>query len=351
MLKEISKNAVKWALLSASVLFFFGCNSMSVDEPPVAEKTEDAQPAEEKKENLVWDAGAVQLELKKLADGVYAFYPTDAKEKNPKGYPVATSGGFVVGDNEVLVIESMVNKRLAEQVMGFVKQVTDKPIRYLVNTSYHGDHAYGNYVFPKSVSIIQHRKTKEFMDNAEAFEADKKFMVQYFGANRGIEDVIARTADIVVDDGDVKTFDLGNKKVQIIHMGYAQTEGDLFVWVPGSKVFWTGNPVVAQPPALPWLLDGKHEEVLATLKKVRKFLPEDAIVVPGHGVPMQPKDIDFEIRYLESLHQAVKNAVEQGMTVEETQKTITLPDFQGYSLFDWVHSGVNVPNTYKDLSN
>ncbi len=69
--------------------------------------------SEEKKENLVWDAGAVQLEYAKLAPGVYAYYPTDASEKNPKGYPVATSGGFVVGDKEVLVVESMVNKRLA----------------------------------------------------------------------------------------------------------------------------------------------------------------------------------------------------------------------------------------------
>ena len=106
--------------------------------------------AEEKKENLVWDAGTVQLKLEKLAEGVYALYPTDAREKNSKGYPVATSGGFVVGDNEVLVIESMVNKRLAEQVIEFVKSVTDKPIRYVVNTSYHGDHAYGNYVFPQN---------------------------------------------------------------------------------------------------------------------------------------------------------------------------------------------------------
>ena len=348
MFKEISKNIVKWALLSASVLFFFGCNSMPADEPPVAEKTENAQPAEEKKENLVWDAGAVQLEYHKLAPGVYAYYPTDAKEKNPKGYPVATSGGFVVGDNEVLVVESMVNKRLAEQVMGFVKQVTDKPIGYVVNTSYHGDHAYGNYVFPKSAKIIQHSKTKAFMDNKEGFEADKKFMAQYFGANRGIEDVVARTADIIVDDK--KTIDLGNKKVEIRHFGFAQTEGDLFIWVPGDKVFWTGNPVVAQPPALPWLLEGKHEEALATLKKVREFLPEDAIVVPGHGVPIKPKDIDFKIGYLEALHKEVKNAVEQGMTLEEAQKTITLPDFQGYALFGWVHSGVNVPNTYKDLS-
>ena len=151
------------------------------------------QKAEEKKERLVWDAGTVQLELEKLAEGVYAYFPTDAKEKNPKGYPVATSGGFVVGDNGVLVVDSMVNKRLADQVMGFVKEVTDKPILYVVNTSYHGDHAYGNYAFPKTARIIQHSKTKAFMDNKEGFEADKKWMAQYFGANRGIEDQIFQT--------------------------------------------------------------------------------------------------------------------------------------------------------------
>ena len=351
MLKEMSKNVVKLAILSVSVFFFFGCNSMPVDEPPVAEKTEDAKPAEEKKENLVWDAGTVQLKLEKLAEGVYAYYPTDAHEKNPKGYPVATSGGFVVGDDAVLVVESMVNKRLTDQVLGFVKEVTDKPIRYLVNTSYHGDHAYGNYAFPKSVSIIQHRKTKDFMDNKEGFEVDKKFMVQYFGAHRGIEDVVARTADIVLEDGARYEVDLGNKKVEIRHFGFAQTEGDLFIWVPEDKVFWTGNPVVAQPPALPWLLDGKHEEALATLKKVRAFLPEDAVVVPGHGVPIKPKDIDFKSGYLETLHKEVKNAVAQGMTLEEAQKSITLPDFQGYALFGWVHTQINVPNTSKELSN
>ena len=242
----------------------------------------------------------------------------------------------------------MVNKRLAEQVIGFVKKITDKPILYVVNTSYHGDHAYGNYAFPKTSKIIQHSKTKAFMDNKEAFEADKKFMTQYFGANRGIEEVVARTADIIVDDK--KTIDLGNKKVEIMHLGFAQTAGDLFVWVPDNKVFWTGNPVVAQPPALPWLLDGKHEEVLTTMKKVRSFLPDDAVVVPGHGVPAKPKDLDFIIRYLETLHREVKSAIGKGSSLEQAQKSITMKEFQGYALWGWVHSGVNVPNTYKDLS-
>lgn len=306
--------------------------------------------AEEQKENLIWDAGAVQLEYHKVAPGVYVYHPIDAKEKNSKGYPVATSGGFVVGDESVLVVESMVNKRLAEQVISFVKEVTDKPIRYLVNTSYHGDHSYGNYVFPKSVSIIQHRKTKEFMDNKEAFEADKKFMAQYFGANRGIEEVVARAGDIILEDAGKLTLELGNKEVQIMHMGFAQTEGDLFIWVPEDKVFWTGNPVVAGPPALPWLLDGKHDLSLTTMKRIRNFLPKDAIVVPGHGVPISPKDLNFKIRYLEALDREVKKALKTGLTLDQAQKNITMPEFQGYALFGWVHTQVNVPATYKDLS-
>ena len=186
------------------------------------------------------------------------------------------------------------------------------------------------------------------MDNKEAFEADKKFMAQYFGANRGIEEVKARTADIIVDDK--KLIDLGNKKVEIMHMGFAQTEGDLFVWVPGAKVFWMGNPIVAMPPALPWLLDGKHQEVLATMKKIRQFLPEDATVVPGHGIPIGPKDIDFTIGYLGMLHKEVKYAVNSGTSLEQAQKEITMKDFQGYALWGWVHTQVNVPATYKDIS-
>jgi len=335
--RKLLSNQSKY-FLAVTVILLFGISTIEAEE----------KKSEQNKEQLVWDAGTVQLEMEKLAEGVYAYYPTDAKEKNPKGYPVATSGGFIVGDKGVLVVESMVNKRLAHQVMGFVKKVTDKPILYVVNTSYHGDHAYGNYVFPKTSKIIQHSKTKAFMDNKEAFEADKKFMAQYFGANRGIEEVKARTADIIVDDK--KLIDLGNKKVEIMHMGFAQTEGDLFVWVPGAKVFWMGNPIVAMPPALPWLLDGKHQEVLATMKKIRQFLPEDATVVPGHGIPIGPKDIDFTIGYLGMLHKEVKYAVNSGTSLEQAQKEITMKDFQGYALWGWVHTQVNVPATYKDIS-
>ena len=86
------------------------------------------------------------------------------------------------------------------------------------------------------------------------------------------------------------------------------------------------------------------------MKSVRKFLPEDAIVIPGHGIPIKPKDIDFTIDYLETLHNEVNTALKKGMSLEQAQKNISMEKFQGYALWGWVHSGVNVPNTYKDLS-
>src|SRR5258708_158918 len=112
---------------------------------------------------LVWTASQVALVAKEVASNVYAFYPDDAPQKTVAGIPVATSGGFIVGNNSVLVIDTMLNRRLAEQVMALVRERTEKPIRYVVNTSYHGDHSYGNQFFPADVVIIQHRATQEYI--------------------------------------------------------------------------------------------------------------------------------------------------------------------------------------------
>jgi glyoxylase-like metal-dependent hydrolase (beta-lactamase superfamily II) len=92
----------------------------------------------------VWDANKVELVSEKLDDGVFAYYPSDAKELEKQGKPVATSGGFIVGDKGVLIIDTMLNQRLNTQVQKMVQKETGKPIIFAVNTSFHGDHSYGN---------------------------------------------------------------------------------------------------------------------------------------------------------------------------------------------------------------
>lgn len=295
----------------------------------------------------VWDGNKVVLVSEELDNGVFAYYPSDAKELEQKGIPVATSGGFIVGDSGVLVIDTMLNKRLNDQVQKMVKMKAGEPIVYAVNTSFHGDHSYGNMYLPKNTVIIQHENTKKYID--KHFKADTEFMIQNFGTGRGIEDIVPDTGDILVAEGGKITLDLGGKSVDIIDFGFAQTGGDLFIWEPQSKVLWTGNPIITIKPSLPWLLDGHLLQTLETLKKVYAFLPADARVVPGHGSVMGREDLIWHIDYLDTVKKQVQAAIDDGLTLEQTVERVKMPEFGGYGLFGWVHPGLNVPAAYKDL--
>jgi glyoxylase-like metal-dependent hydrolase (beta-lactamase superfamily II) len=295
----------------------------------------------------VWDGNKVELVSEKLANGVYAFYPSDAKELESKGIPVATSGGFIAGTKGTLVIDTMLNQRLNKQVQKLVKKNTGKKVAYAVNTSFHGDHSYGNMYLPENTVVIQHENTKAYID--KHFKADTEFMIQNFGTGRGIEEIVPDTGDILVAEGGKVTIDLGGKFVDIIDFGFAQTGGDLFIWEPESKVMWTGNPIITIKPSLPWLLDGHLLETLETLKKVYAFLPEDARVVPGHGSVMGREDITWHINYLETVKNQVQKAIDDGLTLEQTVEQVKMPEFGGYALFGWVHPALNVPAAYKDL--
>ncbi|WP_367989343.1 MBL fold metallo-hydrolase [Vibrio sp. NTOU-M3] len=295
----------------------------------------------------VWDGNKVVLQSEKLADGVFAYYPENAKEFEKEGKAVATSGGFIIGDKSVLMIDTMLNKRLYQQAESLIKKQTTLPISFAVNTSFHGDHSYGNMYLPSQTQIIQHINTKNYID--EHFEKDAQFMIANFGKGRGIEEIKPVSANILLPEEGRLTLDLGNKYVEIIDFGFAQTGGDLFVWEPESKTMWTGNPIITMAPSLPWLLDGHLLETLETLKEVYHFLPEDAKVVPGHGSVIKRSDIKWHIDYLEAVKSEVQKALNAGLTLEETVQQVKLPEFSGYSLFNWVHPDLNVPAAYKDL--
>jgi len=296
----------------------------------------------------VWDANKVVLTSEKLNDGIFAYYPEGATKMQEQGKPVATSGGFIVGDKGVLIIDTMLNKRLNQQVQDMVKDKAGKRIRYAVNTSAHGDHSYGNMYLPEDTVIIQHSNTQKYV--SKNFKADTEFMMQNFGKGRGIEEIVPRTGDILVETKGKIKLDLGGKFVEIIDFGFAQTGGDLFIWEPASKVLWAGNAIVAPKLALTWLLDGHLVETLETLQKVYDFLPEDARIVPGHGSVMGKEDIKWHIDYLATVKKQVQVAIDEGLTLKQTVEKVKMPEFGGYALFGWVHPSLNIPAAYKDLS-
>ncbi|MBO9202509.1 MULTISPECIES: hypothetical protein [Niastella] len=298
----------------------------------------------------IWDGNKVELKLHKIATDVYAIQPASVESETTKGIPQATSGGFIVGDKGVMLIECFLNKRLFDQEIKLIRSVTDKPILYAVNTSDHGDHCFTNYLLPPNTLIIQNEYAKENLSSN--FEGIKQFMIMLFGKGRGIEEAKYRPADLTIARNNRFKVDLGGGKiVELINTGTAQSPADLFVWMPAEKVFWAGNPFIAESPTIPWLFDGYFLEPAANLKKIYDMLPDDAIIVPGHGKITNKAGIKYTIDYVQSLRQQVQDAVQKGLTLEQTQQTVTMKEYdKGYLLFNWLHFNFNLPNAYKDIS-
>src|SRR3990170_1288725 len=97
-------------------------------------------------------------ELKRLSDGVYAFI----------GEEGATNSGFVVTEKGVVVIDTQGPRGLAMELRRKIKEVTELPVIYAINTHYHGDHTFGNQFFREGYGIIGHEKTRETLIEEDA---------------------------------------------------------------------------------------------------------------------------------------------------------------------------------------
>ena len=130
-----------------------------------------------------------RLETRELAPGIYGLLSSK---------PPVDNSGFVVGDHGVLVIDAHINGAMAGLIQAAVRQVTKKPILYVVNTNYHGDHTFGNSAFPQDTLIVAQQKTAESMRD---FEREKQFLLPYVDNDRTVfGDVQLRLPDLVLDN-------------------------------------------------------------------------------------------------------------------------------------------------------
>jgi glyoxylase-like metal-dependent hydrolase (beta-lactamase superfamily II) len=253
----------------------------------------------------------VRLETRRMAEGVYALVSSRI--------PVDNSG-FVVGDRGVLVIDAHINGEMARAIQAAVREVTDKPILYLVNTNYHGDHTFGNYAFPSETQIVAHRATAEQM---KQFEREKQFLLATVNHDPTVYgDVRLRLPDIVFDDQ--LRLDLGGRIVELYHFGPGNTQGDAVVNVPDAGVAWTGNLVLGTG-AVPFLIEGGAEDYLETIERFAATLDVESIV-PGHG-PILPESIlDGYRMYLSDLIERVPSMAREGRSLDATLEAVTLDE-------------------------
>ena len=170
-----------------------------------------------------------RLETTELAPGVYGLLSSK---------PPVDNSGFVVGEHGVLVIDAHINGAMARLIQTAVRQVTSKPILYVVNTNYHGDHTFGNYAFPQQTLIVAQQKTAERMRD---FEREKQFLLPTVDNDPTVfGDVRLRLPDLVIDE--YLELDLGGRAVELYHFGHGNTPGDTVVFVPEGPSRLGGQP-------------------------------------------------------------------------------------------------------------
>jgi cyclase len=197
--------------------------------------------------------------------------------------PPKDNNGLVVGERAALVIDAGIVPDISAQIQQLAAKQTDRPLRYLVNTSYHGDHTFGNASFPAEVTVVSSRINRDIMT------------------------------------------DLGGRIVQLLYFGPGNGPGDTIVYVPDARVAWTGN-YLNHAGIAPMLLQGGPIPYLDSLRRMRAALPELCTIVPGHGpVGDGHAAIDWLIGYLEQLLHDVGEARRAGRTVQQTLETCPSP--------------------------
>lgn len=248
----------------------------------------------------------VGLELvpQQLADGVYALMANQPPKDN---------NGVVVGEHGALVIDSGTTPEVGRLIQRVVADVTDQPIRYLTNTTYHGDHTFGNSAFGPDVAVVSSRINKAAMDDLSREKSMRTDSM--YGDDRVLDDVTRwRAPDIVFDR--FAEIDLGGRVVQLWHFGPGNGPGDTLVYLPDAKVAWTGNFI--GPAGFPgMLLIGDPISYRHTVLAMRATLDIDTFV-PGHGFigPAQP-GIDGFLTYLDHLGESVAAAKAAGQSADE----------------------------------
>ncbi|MGE0659587.1 MAG: MBL fold metallo-hydrolase [Reyranellaceae bacterium] len=211
------------------------------------------------------DLADKKITFSKLADNAYAY--------TAEGDP---NTGIVIGDDAVMVIDTQATPVMAQDVIRRIREVTDKPIKYVVLSHYHAVRVLGASAYGAD-HIIASEATRDMI--VERGQQDYLSEVQRFPRLfRSVETVPGLTWPTITFT-DRMTLWLGSVEVQIIHAGRGHTKGDTIVWLPKERVLFSGDLV--EYGATPYCGDAHLQDWPQTLQKLRDLKP--LALVPGRG--------------------------------------------------------------------
>jgi glyoxylase-like metal-dependent hydrolase (beta-lactamase superfamily II) len=295
----------------------------------------------------------VQHKMTKITETIY-------RADNP-GTPGINSTSFVfINDEDVLVTDSEGSPASARSLLEGVKSITSKPVRYLVDTHFHIDHAYGNSALPASVQVIGHEFTRKSLLGPEArqgitftnfttpmpgrVEALKKQVAAETDPQKRAaleQQLAAQQATLAVYSGDFplsppnitvkKEMSIwsGSKEFRMLWLGRAHTAGDLVVYVPSERAAASGDIVFKS--TIGWQGDSFPNDQPATIEAIGAL--DLDLLMPAHGDHIQGKAAIAEAMttakaFLRDEWQQVSALKKQGLSPEDALARVNMSAFE-----------------------
>jgi len=239
--------------------------------------------------------GAQPVQFKKISDRLFEIAGGRGAE-----------GGAYIGDNGVLIIDAKSDKQSVDQVIKGVRQITDKPIKYLVSTHSDGDHISGNRYFPATATFIAHENCRK----------------EYFNPRRdGTPSEWDRTelAPFVpsITFSDKMDIYLGSKKVELRYFGVGHTTGDIVVYFPEEKTAFIGDQIfLTRPQLIHSYKGGNSIEHVKTLTKMLQTIDAEKFC-SGHSETADRQGIRKHIDQMKKRQEKVKTLIDEKKSLEE----------------------------------
>jgi len=223
-------------------------------------------------------------------------------------YMLTGAGGNIgvsVGDDGILIVDDQYAP-LAGKIRAALKELSNGKLRYILNTHWHGDHTGGNLEFGKEASVIAHHNVRKRMAAGQEL------------LGRTVEPAEHGSLPVITF-GDSLTIHF-NEEIRTVHFPHGHTDGDSVVFFTESNVVHMGDDMFAgQFPFVDLSSGGSVQGVTKNIGKLLEEIPDDALLIPGHGALSTPEDLETYHRMLTESLDGVRKQMKSGKSLEEIQ--------------------------------
>src|ERR1700730_14948045 len=279
------------------------------------------------------DFSKVEMKVTKVSGNIYML--------EGQGGNIAAS----VGEDGIVIVDDEFAP-LADKIQAALKNlaITDKPVRFVINTHYHGDHTGGNVPFNNAGSaIIAQDNVRKRLETGGVAGNGGSIKMENKPAEKAALPIITFEHDVTVH--------LNGEDIRALHFPAGHTDGDSIILFPKNNVVYMGDDFVRYGfPFIDVSAGGSVQGMIAAMEKATAQLPADAKVIPGHGALSNLDDVRAYTKMLKETSAVVESALKKHKTLEQMKQEKILAPWSKFS-GDFVNADAFTETLYNSLTN